>query len=1015
MKERIVESAALGWFESLGYGIATGAELSPGAPVAERAGYGEVILEGRLRTALRKVNPHLPADAIDHVVRTVTRPQEPTLTDSNRWFHRILTEGVEVEYDTPAGETRGERAFLVDFDRPMTNDFLVVHELTTTSTAGTRRVDLVVFVNGLPIAVFELKSPASARGDLGLAIRQLQDYKQTIPELFYCNELMVVSDGLETRVGSLTAGPDRYALWRSLSESQPASADLELLIEGLFEPTSLLDYLRHCVTFVERADGEIVKQTAGYHQFRAVRVARDSVRRALRPSGDGRGGVIWHTQGSGKSLTMLMLAGALVADRHLANPTIVVVTDRNDLDAQLFATFAAGRDLIRQPPERATSREDLVERLTRASGGVVFTTIQKFAERDEPVTQRENVVVLADEAHRSQYGFTDGGAHWMRVAIPNGTYVAFTGTPLDRADRNTRAVFGEYADVYDVRRAIEDEATVPIYYEMRLVKLASDQAGVDVAERSLRAALQLDDGSAVPVDAEIPLIELMAAPERVAAVAREIVNHFEARQEAIEGKAMAVCMSREICADLYDAVVALRPEWHDADDEAGAVKVVISGQETQGKLAPHIRSASKREVLARRFKDPEDDLRLVIVCDMWLTGFDCPPMHTMYLDKPLAAHNLMQAIARVNRVFRDKPGGVVVDFLGIADEFRDAVSAYTQAGGEGRPVTEVQKDAVPVMLREHEALCDFFTDFTYSGFAVSSESEQLHAVAAGAEHVLAQDDGKRRFLSMVRRLSSAFALCVPLEETERIRDDLLFFQAVRAAITRRLADSQPTPSDSRAAVRQVIAGAIASEGVIDLFRAAGLRQADVSIFSEEFLSELAGLPQRHLALETLRKLISDELSARERVNIVQSRSFREALDAALNRYANRSITTAQVIDELIALAQALRTASEHRNETGMTAEEEAFYDALADNASAREVMQDETLRLLAQELITRIQSKATLDWTKREAVRADMRRTVRRLLAKYGYPPDAHTTATQLVLRQAELLAENALAPNLSS
>jgi len=1035
MNENAVEQAALGWFESLGWDIARGAEVSPGADTPLRARYEDVVLESRLRAAMRKINEHLPEDAIEQAVRIVTRPPEPTLEQNNRWFHSILTGGIDVEYRTKDGETRGDKAWVVDFGHPERNDLLVVNQFTVKYNP-TRRADVVVFLNGIPVVVMELKDPTDEQADIWKAFRQLQDYKQNIPPLFFYNELLVISDGDNTRVGSLTAGSDRFSPWRSVEDCrEPGQPSLEVLIKGLFDPTSLLDYLRHCVTFEEDdRSGEIIKKVAGYHQFRAMRETRASVKAALKApvgEGDGRGGVIWHTQGSGKSLTMLMLAGSLIGDEQLANPTIVVVTDRNDLDGQLFGTFAAGRALLRQEPEQAESREDLTSRLNRASGGVVFTTIQKFEERGGPVSERANIVVMADEAHRSQYGFLEGGARWMREALPNATFVGFTGTPLERDDRSTPAVFGEYADIYDIRQAIHDNATVPIYYEMRLVSLHPDEQGVREAEAELEAAFEASrDGTETPLYFDVALEELVGADRRLDLVASEIVEHLEKRREAIEGKAMVVGMSRDICMKLYDRIVALRPDWHADEDDAGFVKVVMDGaipsprkgesnKAYQKRIEPligpiryHGRTKARREALARRFKDPSDDLRLVIVCDMWLTGFDCPPLHTMYLDKPLAGHSLMQAIARVNRVFGEKPGGVVVDFLGIADQLRDAVQTYTQAGGEGNPVENIQDEAVPLMQREFEALRDFFNGFDYTGFSTHVEADQLRAVTAGADYVFEQEDGKRRFMTMVAALSKAFALSVPRPETEAIRDDLAYFQSVRAAIRKRLMDDGPPPAtDARAAVRQVISGAIASDGVIDLFQAAGLPDPNVGILSDDFLERMAALPHRNLALETLRKLLNDQIRSRESVNIVQSRSFRESLEATLTRYTNRAITTAQVIEELIGLAKTIREAVERGEASGLREDEVAFYDALADNDSAREAMQDDTLKLIARELADRIKSKASLDWTQRETVRADMRRTIRRLLTKYGYPPDAQEGATQLVIRQAELMAEGIIAP----
>ncbi|MEU6203328.1 type I restriction endonuclease subunit R [Micromonospora musae] len=1014
MSEAVVEEAAMSWFAELGYFVHGGHDVSPNGEMPLRDSYEDVVLASRLQAALRRLNPHLPEDAIEQAIRILTRPPKPTLVENNRWFHRLLVDGVEVEYRRTDGKVRGDLVRLLDFEDVERNDLLTVNQFTVRQGNVSRRADVVVFLNGLPVAVLEIKDPTDERADIWKAYRQLQDYKEHIPALFTYNELLVVSDGSSTRVGSLTAGPDRFSPWRAIEDATaPGPPSLEVLVKGLFEPTRLLDYLRYCVTFEEDPrSGRTIKKAAGYHQFRAVRQARAAVAAALRPAGDGRGGVVWHTQGSGKSLTMLMLSSALIGDSRLGNPTIIVVTDRNDLDDQLFRTFAAGQALLRQSPQQAESREDLATRLNRASGGVIFTTIQKFDRRPGPISRRSNIIVLADEAHRSQYGFVEGGARWMREAMPNATFVGFTGTPLETDDRSTPAVFGTYADVYDIRQAIEDRATVPIYYEMRLVKLLPDEAGITEAQQQVSLAARADhEGKDTPGGVQVQLRELVGARERLKLVASEIVQHFEERRAAIEGKAMAVCISRDVCMDLYDEIVALRPEWHAGEDDAGLVKVVMTGSAAEGpRVAQHARTKARRERLARRFADPDSSFRLVLVCDMWLTGFDCPPMHTMYLDKPLGGHNLMQAIARVNRVFGEKPGGVVVDFLGVADQLRDAVQTYTQAGGEGQPVREIQSEAVPIMLRHFEALRDFFDGCDYAGFVGGSPADQLRAVTDGVDHVFAQRDGRQRFMTLVTSLSKAFALAVPRTETDAIRDSLAYFQSVGAAIRKRLTGEAAPPPDTRAAVRQVISGAIASDGVIDLFDAAGIADRDVAILSEDFLNRLGALPQKNLALEALRKLLNDQIASRERVNIVQSRDFRESLEAALTRYTNRAITTAQMIEELISLARLIRERIHSGEDSGLTEEEIAFYDALADNASARAVVKDEKLKMIARELSDRIKAKASLDWTQRESVRADMRRTVRRLLARYGYPPDAQEAATHLVIRQAELMAEGAAA-----
>ncbi|MBY5775653.1 type I restriction endonuclease subunit R [Rhizobium leguminosarum] len=1030
MNEQLIEKAALGWFEAQGYRIARGADVSPGADDPWRASYEDVVLLPRLKAALRRLNPDLPEDAIVQAVTTVSRPPEPTLYQNNRWFHRLLTDGVPVDHRNAEGETRGDHAKLLDTEALSNNEFLLVHQLTIKNGEHTRRPDLTVFLNGLPIAVIELKDLTNAQATLWTAYAQLQDYKAAIPALFAYNEILVISDGDQSRVGSLTADQDRFTPWRAIDDDRfPGASTLENVITGLFRPDLLTDYLAHCVLFEENErTGSIVKRVGGYHQFRAMRNARERVKQALKSEGevltggDGRGGVVWHTQGSGKSLTMLMLAGALVSDEQLKNPTIVVVTDRNDLDGQLFGTFAAGRALLRQPPDQATDRDDLAVRLNRASGGVIFTTIQKFEAREEAISTRANIVVLADEAHRSQYGFLKGGARWMRENLPNATFVGFTGTPVEGDDRSTRGVFGGDVDIYDIKQAIDDNATVPIFYEMQLIKLLPDDQGIVNAERLIAEAAEADDAGADKVsDIAVPLAELAGAAGRIETLAARIVEHFEERAEVIDGKAMIVCMSRDICMDLYDQIINIRPGWHDDADEGGAIKVVMDANigkkrsgETDSAYAARAertktlgRTKSRRERLADRLKNNADPLKLVIVCDMWLTGFDCPSLHTMYLDKPLAGHNLMQAIARVNRVFGDKPGGVVVDFLGIADQLRDAIQTYTRAGGEGHPVESIQDQAVPLMLRHAEELATFFADFDFQRLIGGSEADQLRAVIDGANYVLAQENGRKRFMDMVARLSRAFALSVPRPEAHAVRDPLSYYQNVRAALRKRLDDGDDgTSSRDSSVVRQVISGTILTDGVIDLFEVANIPDANVGILSNDFLDRLAALPQKNLALEALKKLLNDEIRNRERVNIIQSRTFRESLESVLTRYSNRAISTAQVIEQLIGLAKTISIAIAEGRKTGLNEDEVAFYQALADNSSAKQVMQDDTLKLIARELAESIKRKATLDWTQRDSVRADIRRTVRRLLAKYGYPPDEQETATQLVIRQAELMAE---------
>ena len=1018
LSEQFVENLTSLQFGETGVAVKCGAEIDD---AGERGDVSEVMLKGRLAAALHRLNPDLPHDSIEEVVRILSRSPHPTLIQNNRWFHSRLTDGVEVEYrEARSGETRGGRARLVDFDNPAANEVLVVRQLSVAGPSGKIiRPDLTMFLNGLPVAVIELKDPTDTQANLGVAIDQIGRYMQTAPDLFVSNLVLVVSDGMLTRVGSITSEQGRFMPWRPIDDCEGGGAPtLEALIRGLFDRRTLVDYLRTCVTFEEDDRGEIAKKIAGYHQFRAVRKARASVLTHLKPSsgtGDGRGGVIWHTQGSGKSLTMLMLAGGLIRESRMTNPTIVMITDRNDLDDQLFDTFAAGRALLRQDPVKAASREHLTALLDRAAGGVVFTTIHKFAEAHGVVSERSNVVVMADEAHRSQYGFVEGGARWMREALPNATFVGFTGTPLERDDRNTIHVFGEYADVYDIRQAVEDGATRPLYYESRIIKLKVDEEGARVAEEEVEYVANHDRGGEGAEDSiRVPPESLVGAQERIERLAAFIVEHWEKRRAAMEGKAMVVTMSRDIAARLYEAICTLRPDWHDVDDERGAMKVVVTGsQEDPEPLRSHVRTKAARKRLAERFKAPHDDLRLVIVCDMWLTGFDCPPAHTMYLDKPLAGHNLMQAIARVNRVYGDKPGGLIVDLLGLADQLADALATYTQAGGTGEAVRRVQNEAVPAMQAAFEKLRAFFHGCDYEQALDAKPQAVLQVYLRAIDHVFGQNDGWKRLRTLVKELSAAFALAVPRQETEAITPHLAFFQRVMAMIRKRLTDDtdggagNARQRDIDAAVRQVIGSAIDANEVIDLFAVAGLSDARLDVLSDEFLGRVAALEQRNLALETLRKLLNDQIRITERTNIVQSRKFREALEDAMLRYTNRAITTAEMISHLIDLAKNLRDAQQRGDELGLSGAETAFYDALAENKSAREAMQSDTLRLMARELTEMVKNMPKLDWTQRESVRASLRRNVRRLLAKYGYPPDLAEDATQLVLRQAELSTEN--------
>lgn len=1027
ISERFIEEETSQMFARLG--IPCEMALGLDFDNRERPDPNSGVLPRRLIDRVQGINSNLPQSLSAEVAIALSRPPHPTLIENNRWFHDLLVNGVPVEYkDVATGETRGGRIRLIDFDNPTNNDFLAVRQLTVAgANAKTIRADVVLYVNGLPLVVIELKDPASTSATLDVAIDQLGRYKTIVPELFVPNLLLVASDGLLTRVGSITSNRQRFTPWRPASSGEPT---LEALVRELLNPTALLDYLRSCVAFEEDERGNIVKKVAGYHQFRAVRKARASVIGAIRTpernndEAAGKGGVVWHTQGSGKSLTMLMLAGTLVQAAELANPTIVIVTDRNDLDDQLFDTFAMGRSLLRQDPVQANSRDHLRQLLDRASGGVVFTTIHKFTEAHGTISERANVVVMADEAHRSQYGFVEGGARWMREALPNATFVGFTGTPLTAGDRVTRNVFGEYSDVYDIRQAVTDGATVPIYYEPRIVKLSIDETGAQEAEAKIAQYASRDEnGQETPESIRIPLEGLYGAPERLERVAKFVVEHWEERRAAMEGKAILVTMSRDIAARLYDEICKLRPSWHDNDDAKGVVKVIMTGGlDDPEHMARHARSKGQRKSLADRFKDPTDDFRLAIVVDMWLTGFDVPSAHTMYLDKPLAGHNLMQAIARVNRVYGEKPGGLIVDLIGLADPLADALATYAKATGQtDKPVKELQDEAVPAMHSAFEQLRAFFHDFGYVAALEVKPADVLRVYLGAIDHVLdvkhtvGDQTGWQRFGGMVKRLATAFALAVPRDETREIAPHLAFFQRVAAMIRKQLAD-EGGPADGRsdgfadidAAVRQVIGGAIDAGEVIDLFAAAGLDAARLDILSDEFLERVSALEQKNLALETLRKLLADQIKLSERSNLVQAQQFREALEKAMLGYTNKQLTTAQMIAQLLELAKWVRDAKRHGQDLGLSDEEAAFYDALAENGSAKEVMKSDQLRLMARELAEMVKKMPRLDWTQRESVRADLRRKVRRLLAMYGYPPDLSEEATQLVLHQAELSTENA-------
>ena len=1031
--ESVVEEAALAWLEGLGYDVLHGPDIAPGQQKAERDVFGQVVLEERLRLALIRLNPTLPTEALDDAYRKLTRVDGPTLVARNRALHRILVDGVTVEYRRNVGSIAGAQARVLDFDDPDNNDWLAVNQFTVVENKANRRPDVVLFVNGLPLGVIELKNAADENATVWSAFQQLQTYKQDIPSLFTFNEAMVVSDGVSARIGTLTADREWFLPWRTITGEELADAslpELQVVLQGLFETRRFLDLVRYFVVFEDMGGGVLAKKMAGYHQYHAVNTAVEETLRASRlvtrearapygagqpggEPGDRRVGVVWHTQGAGKSLTMAFYAGRVVLHPGMQNPTIVVLTDRNDLDDQLFGTFARCHELLRQPPVQAQDRADLRAKLHVDAGGVVFTTIQKFLPEEKgdtypALSERRNIVVIADEAHRSQYDFIDGYARHMRDALPNASFIGFTGTPIERADRNTTAVFGNHISVYDIQRAVDDGATVPIYYEGRLAKLALDPAERPRVDAEFEEATE---GEEVERKEKLKtkwaqLEAVVGSEKRVKLIAEDMVAHFDRRLDAMEGKAMVVCMSRRVCVDLYNAIVALRPDWAREDDDEGIVKVVMTGSASDPlEWQPHIRNKSRREALAKRFRDHSDPFKVVIVRDMWLTGFDAPSLHTMYVDKPMRGHGLMQAIARVNRVFRDKPGGLVVDYLGLADELQKALATYTQSGGTGGTAID-QSEAVAVMLEKYDICLGLFHGFDWSTWTSGDAQAQLLLLRPAQEHILAQEDGKARLVQAVTELSRAFALAVPHEEAMRIRDDVGFFQAVRAVLSKGVPGERKTDEDLDFAIRQIVSKAIASDEVVDLFAAAGLKKPDISILSDEFLAEVRGMPQRNLAVEMLQRLLNGEIRTRSRKNLVQARTFLEMLEQTVRRYQNRAIETAQVIEELIALAKEMREANTRGEALGLNEDEVAFYDALETNDSAVKVLGDETLMTIARELTETVRKNTTIDWAIRENVRAKIRVMVRRILRKHGYPPDKQEKATQTVLEQAELLSE---------
>ena len=1059
LTESEIETLAIERLQALGFGYIYGPDIAPDSANPERESFAEVLLLGRLRNAVARINPTLPRAVLDEAIKTIQRISSPELLANNEAFHRLLTEGVNVSYQKD-GNTRGDLVWLVDFNNPDNNEFVVANQFTIIENNQNKRPDIILFVNGLPLVVIELKNAADENTTLTSAYRQLETYKQTIPGLFTYNGFVVISDGLEAKAGSISAGLSRFMAWKSADGRAEAShlvSQLETLINGMLNKATLIDLIRHFIVFEKSskedvATGQIsistVKKLAAYHQYYAVNAAVVSTLRAAaaanlvaqtpasyglgdvrsQPNGDRKAGVVWHTQGSGKSLSMVFYTGKIVL--ALDNPTILMITDRNDLDDQLFDTFAASSQLLRQEPKQVENRQQLKELLKVASGGVIFTTIQKFQPEEgnvyEMLSDRRNIVVIADEAHRTQYGFKAktvdeknaagvvigqrvvyGFAKYMRDALPNATYLGFTGTPIESTDVNTPAVFGNYVDIYDIAQAVEDGATVRIYYESRLAKVQLSDVGKKLVA-DLDEDLDQDEFSdSQKAKAKWTQIEALIGSEmRIYNVAQDIVTHFTQRQEVFAGKGMIVSMSRRIAAELYGEIIKLRPDWHSDDANKGAIKVVMTAASSDGPmLAKHHTTKQQRRALAERMKDPDDELKLVIVRDMWLTGFDAPSMHTLYIDKPMKGHNLMQAIARVNRVYKDKPGGLIVDYLGIASDLKEALSFYSDAGGKGDPAL-AQEQAVSVMLEKLEVVADMYHGFAYEDYFEADTSKKLSLILAAEEHILGVDDGKKRYVNEVTALSLAFAIAIPHEQAMGVKDEVAFFQAVKARLAKfESAGSGRTDVEIETTIRQVIDQALVSEQVIDVFDAAGIKKPDISILSEEFLLELKNHEHKNIALEVLKKLLNDELKVRTKKNLVQSRSLMEMLENAIKKYQNKILTAAEVMDELIRISKEIVASDDEAKNLGLSEFEYAFYTAVANNDSAKELMQHDQLRELAVVLTQRVRENASIDWTIKESVKAKLKVIVKRTLRQFGYPPDMQLLATETVLKQAEMIA----------
>jgi type I restriction enzyme R subunit len=1032
MTEDQLEQEALDWLIDVGYESLCARDLDNLDPRLIRSSLSDVVLVDSLKKAIDKLNPNIPRSAKEDGFKQILDTLHPSLISANQIFHKFLIHGIPVQYQLN-DETRGDLLKLIDWQDSSRNEWLAVNQLTIKGAKHTRRPDIILFVNGLPLALLELKNPADLNADIWKAFDQIQTYKEQISDVFIYNELLIISDGTEARVGSLSADSERFMQWRTIDgvEVDPLGKfnELETLIRGLLDPKYLLDFIKYFVLFED--DGKLIKKIAGYHQFHAVQAAIEQVREVttLLDTNKGKGGVVWHTQGSGKSITMTCFAARVLQDPKLENPTVVVITDRNDLDGQLFGVFSMSQDLLREQPVQARTRQELRELLSnRPSGGIIFATIQKFMPgEDEDIfpilSSRKNIVVIADEAHRTQYGFEAklkgkagaetyraGYAQHLRDALPEATFIAFTGTPVSSIDRDTRSVFGDYIHVYDMQQAKDDGATVAIYYESRLANLGlNDEKLGSLDEEVDELAEDEEEGGQASLKSKWAALEkVVGAEPRIKSVAKDLVSHFEDRCAAQDGKGMLVAMSREICVHLYNEIVKLKPEWHSDDPEKGAIKIIMTGSASdKALLRPHIYSHQIKKRLEKRFKDPSDPLKLVIVRDMWLTGFDAPCVHTMYIDKPMKGHNLMQAIARVNRVFKDKQGGLVVDYIGIGEDLKAAMREYTASKGRGRPTVDAH-EALSVLLEKMDILRGLLHGFDYSNYKTGGHK----SLAGAANHVLGivsdkERDGKRRFADNATAMSQAFSLCCTLPEAKDLRDEVAFMQAVKVILTKReTSKKRKTDEERDMAIRQIISSAVVSGQVVDIFDAVGLDKPNIGLLDEAFLAQVRNLPEKNLAVELLERLLQGEIKSKFSSNRVQDKKFSDMLANVIRRYQNRGIETAQVIEELIEMAKKFKEAVNRGDQLGLHEDEIKFYDALANNESAVRELKDETLKLIAQELTASLRQNVNVNWAQRESLRAQLRLMVKRILRKYKYPPDEEEEAVQLVLEQAEALGE---------